>query len=226
VTKSILGTLTIGQAPRPDITPILDRYLPATVRCIHAGVLDGLSREEIGARYAPRPGEAVLVTRLHDGSAVLLGKPAVCAAIQTKLETLEAQECGVILLLCTGEFKGLTCRKAWLVEPDQIVPQAAAALAGARRVGIVVPVQAQIESEARKWQTLQLPPVYAVASPYESNTAALARASQQLREQGADLIVLDCMGFVECHREIAARACGLPVVLSNALVAKLVAELF
>ena len=49
----ILGTLTIGQAPRPDVVPIIDRYVASRVRRIHRGVLDGLSRAEIDARYKP-----------------------------------------------------------------------------------------------------------------------------------------------------------------------------
>ena len=35
---TILGTLTIGQAPRPDVTPILDRYVPTSVKRIHRGL--------------------------------------------------------------------------------------------------------------------------------------------------------------------------------------------
>ena len=47
--ETMLGTLTIGQAPREDVTPILDRYIPASVARIHRGLLDGFSREEIAA---------------------------------------------------------------------------------------------------------------------------------------------------------------------------------
>ncbi len=46
-----MGTLTIGQAPRSDITPILDAALPSHVRCLHAGVLDGLDDAAIAARF-------------------------------------------------------------------------------------------------------------------------------------------------------------------------------
>jgi len=52
---TILGTLTIGQAPRHDVTPILDRYVPTSVKRIHRGLLDGLSRDEIAARMLPKP---------------------------------------------------------------------------------------------------------------------------------------------------------------------------
>ena len=53
-----LGTLTIGQAPRADVVPMIDRHVPERVRRIHRGVLDGLSYAEIA------PGEAALVTRV------------------------------------------------------------------------------------------------------------------------------------------------------------------
>src|SRR5215831_10977915 len=68
--ETILGTLTIGQAPRPDVTPILDRYVPTSVRRIHRGLLDGLASDAIADAYAAKAGEAVLVTRLAAGSSM------------------------------------------------------------------------------------------------------------------------------------------------------------
>lgn len=229
VTRALkLGTLTIGQAPRSDITPILDAQLPANLEVIHMGVLDGLSRAEIDAGFTPQAGHATLISRLLDGTSVVLDKPAVRRVMQDKLDALDAQGCTVILILCTGEFDGLTSRHAWLVEPDRIVPPAAAALAGERQVGIIVPLAGQVDSEAHKWSALQHPPMCAVASPYADGPdgdAALTAAARNLRERGARLLVLDCMGFVERHREIAQAASGLPVVLSNALIARLCATL-
>jgi len=220
-----LGTLTIGQAPRPDITPILARHLSPYTQCIHAGLLDGLARADIERLYTPEPGQATLITRLLDGSAVVVSKPKVLALMNRKIAALRAQGCGFILLLCTGAFDGLVCDGAWLIEPDLIVSPSVAAIAGGRQVGIVVPLQAQVASEAHKWRALARAPVCAVASPYADDTATLAEAARDLKEQGAELLVMDCMGFVETHREVAAQASGLPVILSNALIARLTAEL-
>lgn len=220
-----LGTLTIGQAPRSDITPVLQQHLPSAVRCLHVGVLDGLSKEEIATRFAPQPGDAVLTTRLLDGSSVILGKPAVHMVLQEKLDMLEARGCQLIALLCTGEFEGLACKNAWLVEPDHLVPPVVAALVGSHQVGVVVPLPEQMQSEARKWQPLAKPPLYGVASPYAEGSGAIIRAAQDLKARGAEILVLDCMGFTERHRELAREASGLPVLLSNALVARLLAEL-
>ena len=220
-----LGTLTIGQAPRPDITPILAQHLSPRTQCVHAGLLDGLTRADIESRYAPEAGQATLITRLLDGSSVVISKPKVLALMNRKLAALRAQGCSFILLLCTGAFEGLVCDGAWLIEPDLIVSPSVAAIAGQRQVGIVVPLQSQVASEAHKWRSLARLPICAVASPYADDTALLAQAARDLKAQGAELLVMDCMGFVEAHREVAAQASGLPVMLSNALIARLTAEL-
>ncbi|TKI04882.1 AroM family protein [Martelella alba] len=220
-----IGTLTIGQAPRSDITPILDAALPGHIACLHAGVLDGLDDEAIAARFAPRPGDALLTSRLLDGRAVVMGKPAVGVAVQQKIHWLAAQGCQIIILLCTGEFQGLSCENAWLIEPDQLLPPTLNALVGSRRAGILVPLAAQIASEETKWRGAKVPPVFAVASPYTAGEADVAAAARALAEQGAELIVADCIGYTGWHREICARQVTQPVILSNRLLADLVRNL-
>lgn len=219
-----LGTITIGQAPRADITPILDAALPREVERLHVGLLDGLTRAEIAARFATRPGQPELITRLLDGSVVTIDRAAAGEAAKAKLAELEAKGCTTILLLCTGQFAALSTRAAWLVEPDHIVPPAVAALAEAHQVGVVVPLPSQVASEGGKFSGLRRPPIYGVASPYAEGDQALAEAARRLRAEGAEVLLMDCMGFVERHRRIAADAAGCPVILSNALIAKLTAE--
>lgn len=222
---TLLGTLTIGQAPRADITPILAEHLPAEVECIHLGVLDGLDNATIARRFPVLPGEAVLTTRLLDGSAVIMGKSAVRAAVQAKLNELEQLGCRTIALLCTGEFHGLACERAWLLEPDLLVPPVVTSLTHGRQVGILVPLPGQMASEGAKWRALARAPVYAAASPYNSTPQQLTAAALELKAQAAEVIVMDCMGYTERHRSIVREATGLPVVLSNALLARLLAAL-
>ncbi|HTZ37953.1 MAG TPA: AroM family protein [Stellaceae bacterium] len=222
--QRVLGTLTIGQAPRPDVTPILDRHVPAAVRRIHRGVLDGLSRKAIRARYETAPGEAVLITRLQDGAAVELSRRRMREGVEEALARLEDEGCDVILLLCTGTFAGLACRKAWLVEPDHVIPPVVAGLLEGRRLGIVVPLASQIVSENEKWRPLASAPLYAAASPYGDDTEPLVAAGRRLAQDGAAALLLDCIGFTERHRAALAPL-GLPVILSNAVVAKAVGEL-
>jgi protein AroM len=88
-----------------------------------------------------------------------------------------------------------------------------------------VPLPEQAASEAGKFAALAIDPICEAASPYDGSLQALERAAATLRERGAQMLLLDCMGFTEMHRQAAGQASGLPVILSNALIAKLTAEL-
>lgn len=144
---------------------------------IHVGLLDGLRRDEIAARFAPVTGRPELITRLLDGTVITIDRQAAQAAAKVKLSELEERGCTTILLLCTGQFADLACRKAWLVEPDPIVRPSVAALAQDRQVGIVVPLASQIDSESGKWAGLSRRPICAVASPYAGDDSAVAKAA-------------------------------------------------
>ncbi len=47
-----IGAITIGQAPRDDVVPEMEKRLGPPVRVLQAGALDGLSRADITA-FAP-----------------------------------------------------------------------------------------------------------------------------------------------------------------------------
>ena len=64
----------------------------------------------------------------------------------------------------------------------------------------------------------------AAASPYTGTPDELAAAATSLRERGAGIIALDCMGYTEAMRDIVATATGLPVVLARSVAARLAAE--
>lgn len=218
------ATLTIGQAPRTDIMPLLDEYLPRD-RVTHAGLLDGLTREQVEQRFAPEEGEDVLVSRLLDGTQVRLASSRVEQALQLKIDWLESEGCETILLLCTGEFHHLKAKSAMLLEPDRIIPPLINGIVGSHQIGVVVPVAEQIKHQAGKWLKLVKPPCYATASPYQADEQTLKQAALSLKQQGAQVVVLDCIGYQRRHADIIQRHIDVPVLLSNALVVKLAAEL-
>ena len=49
--------------------------------------------------------------------------------------------------------------------------------------------------------------------------------SDDLLERGADVLMLDCLGFHQRHRDLLQKALDVPVLLSNVLVARLASEL-
>ena len=218
------ATLTIGQAPRSDILPLLTAHLPDEP-VTHFGLLDGLSREQIEQRYAPQEGDAVLVAVLLDGSQILLSAANAERGLQEKIDQLEAQGCTTILLLCGGEFGQLHASSALLIEPERMIPPLIGAMVGTHRAGIVVPVESQIGWQANKWRKLEKPPCFAVASPYLTDDQALTEAAKRFAEQGAEVVVLDCIGYNHHHVKVLEQHLDVPVLLANVLMVQLAAEL-
>ena len=220
-TRTIIGTITIGQAPRADIAPLINDALPPDVECLHVGVLDGLDAAQIAERFPASLGESLLTSRLLDGSAVVMGKRAVRAGLTKKIAFLEEAGASLILLLCTGEFDGLAAKKARLIEPDHVIPPVVKALAGSVTLGVMVPLAEQAQSEIRKWQATGMKLVFASASPYTASAEDVQAAARSLRDQGAEFIVLDCMGYRLEHKAWCREVVDVPVVASTDLMVHL-----
>ena len=60
-----LGMITIGQAPRADIAPFIEKYLDGRAELIQVGALDGMSKEYIEQSLSPGKGDYVLTSRLR-----------------------------------------------------------------------------------------------------------------------------------------------------------------
>jgi protein AroM len=221
-----LGTVTIGQAPRPDVVPILEAHLPGGVERVHVGVLDRLGDADIAAQFAPRPNQTRMVTRLADGRGIEVDAAAAEAGVQRKLLELEDAGCSVVVVLCTGVFRGLRTRRAWLIEPDRILPALVGGLVGPRKVGLVSPLAMPLDAARRKWAALQLPPRVAVASPYVDGETAVRTAALELKRDGAEVVLMDCIGYSEPQRRAAAAASGLTVLSSADLIARVTGACF
>ncbi|UFJ39261.1 AroM family protein [Brevibacillus humidisoli] len=220
-----LGVATIGQAPRPDAGPILEKHLGGKAELVQVGVLDGMSEAEVNERLAPAKGQYTLTSRLTNGVSVVMAREKIEPILQEKIDGLEKEGCEQILVLCTGVFHNLKTKSAYLIEPDQIITPTVAAMVKGRRFGVIVPLPDQAASLADKWQPHGVEPLYAAASPYEFQRDTLEAAAVSLQQQGAEIILLDCMGYVEEMRQIAGEASGLPVILSNAIMAKIISEM-
>lgn len=211
--------VTIGQAPRPDI---LDEMLPLwgdAFEIEEHGALDGLSRDDITA-LGPTPGEARLVSRLRDGSEVVLRADAVHDRVERVVRRLDDGERDVLVLLCTGPFEGLESR-SFLLKAQAVVDYGMQPFCeGAIRIGVLVP-------HAQQRETFHYAPsdgqelVVSHASPYSDDR--FDEAAEEL--SASDVIVLHCMGYTEAQRARIAERTGRPVLLARRLVASAVAQL-
>src|SRR5665647_3521092 len=120
-----LGVLTVGQAPRDDVTPTLRAVLGESVLLRESGALDGLTEEGL-ADLAPRDSETPLETRLSGGAPVLVAEERLVPLLRAAAERL-ARSCDLTLLLCSGEFPALAESHIGVVQPvlvaeERLVP--------------------------------------------------------------------------------------------------------
>lgn len=215
-----LGALTIGQSPRTDVIPDLRTVLGHDVEIVEAGALDDLSPDEI-ARLAPDHTDTVLVTRLRDGGSVRVAHRHVVPLLHRQIDAL-ASSVEAILLLCTGTFEPFTASRP-VVYPERLMVAVAAALAP-RHVGVITPDARQIDDQLRRWKQVA-PRITAVAaSPYDA-AATLPALAAGLANEGADLIVLESLGYSLAMKAAVRSAARRPVLLPRTILARAAAEL-
>lgn len=219
-----IGAITIGQSPRADVVPEMLDMLGPGVDLIEGGALDGLSADEI-ERMAPGAGDDVLVTRLRDGSSVQIAERLILSRMQAEIERLTTAGVEVVALLCTGTFPAFNSARL-IVELDKVVQHFVAGVAGGRRLGAVVPAPSQVDQWTRRWERLVGQGAVRVeaGSPY-ADLVGIEQAVERLAGWGAELIVLDCIGYSAAMKARTAAIAGVPVILPRTVLARALAEL-
>lgn len=215
---SVIAIVTIGQSPREDVVPELQRYLPAA-RFVEAGALDDLDDRAIAA-LAPKGDDFPLVTRLRNGRSVVLGEDAITPRMQAAIARLEA-DADLVIVLCTGEFDVSSRRP--LLFPGRILASTVMAVHGGRPIAILAPHDGQVTLVGDRWRKRGVQATVLAASPYaETDFEAVGRHA---RDAGATLVVMDCLGYSLAMKAAVTRGSGLPALLVRSLAARVAAEL-
>ncbi|MBS6737977.1 AroM family protein [Phytobacter diazotrophicus] len=222
--SSTMAILTVGVVPVQTILPLLTEHI-SEQQITHFSLLGKMDPQDVLTDYKVDPGETPLPTRLCDGSIVMVSREKVERDLQSVIEVMDNQGYDVILLMSTADIRGLNARNAILIEPQRIIPPLVASIVDGHQVGVIVPIPELMEPQQRKWSVLEKTPFYTLAHPYEATEYQLVSAGKELIEQGADVLMLDCLGFHQWHRDLLQKSLDVPVLLSNVLVARLASEL-
>lgn len=215
--------VTIGQSPRIDLVPEMRSELAAilpghALEITEIGVLDGLSCADLDAMRA-RTDEARFVTRLADGREITVSTRRIEAALNAFLAGIDGQF-DIIVLLCTGTSVARP-EKSLLIEAQALVDGMTTALAsGARRLGVLVPDEAQIEG-FRAAHGLPDEARCLACSPYAG--ADFEAVGRQFA--GCDLIVMHCMGYTAEMARQVRRASNARILLSRRIVTGGIAQI-
>ena len=216
-----IGAITIGQAPRDDVVPEMEKLLGAGVRVLQAGALDGLSRGDIAA-LAPSDGKDALITRLTDGTEVIVSKPAILGRLQACLDAL-APKTDACVILCAGKFPAFQSPHPVLL-PERLIAAAADAVWEGGRLGVIVPIPHQRAGAAARWQHIDPDVAVAVASPYQGAGDVMS-AAEELRRAGVTLTIMNCLGFTSATKAVVRDVTRAPALLPISLIARFLAEL-
>lgn len=215
----LLGVVTIGQTPRPDLEASFGRHAPrAEVRVL--GALDGLAPAEVAALAVPDA--YPLLVRLAGGETAEVPLATLAPRVQERARELAARGAAAVVVACAGAFPAIDCSVPVLL-PGTLLPGVVRALTRTGRIGVVAPIEAQVAAARCKWATDGFDPKVTWGSPHDERQ--LAAAAREMADLALEVVVLDCMGHGDEYREAFARCCGRPVVLAQSVVARVAGAL-
>ncbi len=216
---AILGVVTIGQTPRPDLEAAFQRHAPAAAIRV-AGALDGLSPADI-SRLAT-PGSYPLLVRKSDGGTARIPLTTLAPLVEERALRLAEEGAAVIVVACAGAFPEIRCGVPVLL-PGKLLPGVVRAITTSGRIGVVTPLADQVPAAREKWTGDGFDVEVAWASPYVHEE--MVAAADAMRNPALEVVVLDCMGHGDEYRRSFALRCGRPVLLAQSVVARVAGEL-
>lgn len=218
-----VGAITIGQAPRVDVTSDIMEIFNGKVELLQGGGLDGLTRTEI-EKFKPEEGDYVLVSRLTDGSSVTFAERHILPRLQQRIYDLEEQGVKFIMFFCTGDFPDTFKSSVPLIFPCKILNHIVPLLTKTSNIITVTPSPLQVAQCEKKWRNYVIQVTSVPASPY-GDQETLKAAAYKIRDMDGDLVILDCIGYTQEMKEMFSAITGKMIVLSRTILARVVSEL-
>lgn len=214
-----LGLVTIGQAPRTDVTPDIVEQLPDWMEVVEAGALDEFdSAAAVREAVGPREDEPIFVTRMRDGSSVTVDRASVIDLVQARIHDL-AEEVSTIAVLCTGDFPDFEADVP-VLEPSDLLHGWASSIVDGGTIGVLMPKAEQLDQTFDKWDGFDV--VAAAGSPY-TDEDEVGPAAEAIGTD-ADLVVMDCMGYTPEMKDTVREKTGAGVLLGRSVLAKTATE--
>ena len=209
-----LALVTIGQAPRVDITPDMMSGFKTEYDITEFGALDGMTKEEV-AELAPKNGAACLVSRMTDGSEVVCSAEEIEKRLETLFEKIDPEQFDAILMLCSGKLHAAVHTLPVFSPFDTLSAEIDARRAAKDVVGVISPHADQIGKMQAHFTSAD-EARFASASPYAVDE--FAKAGEALKE--TDIIIMNCMGFDSAMAAKVEAAANVPTMTVRQLFMK------
>lgn len=219
-----IGFATIGQSPRVDLVPYLIDKLGVAVDVLERGVMDGMDADQLAA--LDRGDEGLhMVTKLHGGGSARIAYDLAVPRMQAEVDALVADGADLVVILCGADWSALRASVP-IVNPGKLFPNVVQALAAGSKLGVVKPAAHQIVTTEKQYRDLGLDAAVTSAFPYDDAADDAARvAGGALRQAGAEIVWMTCVGMNESMRDALREELDVPVILARSLLARVIGEL-
>lgn len=190
-----------------------------------SGALDGLNDDQLREMIADPIATGVPV-ELKDGSWIYVSHDQIDRRARSVIDALKAGGTETIMMCCTLPWHSLEALPGVVCPSRVMEANAVALLPKGGTLGVVQPDVNTVDEEIKHWCDLGVPVVAATISPGENTLEELSEACRKLVEQGADLIVLDCLAFTREHWRIVRETTGKPVILPVSLMGKVLDDAY
>lgn len=222
--KSKIGFITIGQSPRPDIIGEMKSIIRDKLQIIEGGALDGLSKDEVfSLLHASPSAEEYLVTKLRDGTSVVMPKNIIVKRIEGVLKSFENQGITVAAILCVGEFPEYQFNGI-VLKPGDLSLKLVSSLYQVGKGVIVIPLEEQRKGAMGRWSFSRIRPNIKVFAA-DSDLKKLEHLSEEIEQEAPDFVVLECMGFGEQMKQKIRSKVQCPVILPKTLLGHMIKEI-
>lgn len=220
-----IGVVTIGQSPRTDVVPEIERLVCGAnnshdVTFLEKGTLDGLTADDIES-LAPKDEKDLLITRLRNGTEVAVDKQLIIPRVQRAIVQLNDEGAEIIALLCSDEFPPFRS-EAPLILPARLLSGVLSSITIEGQLGVMVPSEKQVEAIAQAYRRLGFPAIAVGASPYGGRDAII-NAANRLKGEVA-LVVMDCFGYNLEMKKQVSKTTRTPVILVRSVLAFTLSE--
>ena len=208
-----------------DTAEFIRQHLKTDAQLNISGALDGLDDNQL-REMAADPIATGVPVELEDGSWLYVDHHQIDRQARVRIDQLQADGNKTLMMCCTLPWPSLEALPGVICPSRVLEANALALLPKGGTLGVVQPDDNTKDEEIKHWRALDVPVVTTTISPHENSLDELGAATQGLVEQGADLIVLDCLAFTEEHwqrvREVAAK----PVLLPMSIMGKVLDETY
>lgn len=214
-----VAVVTLGQTPRADVVPELCVLAGRPMEAVEFGVLDGVDADVL-ARISPGPGEPALLTRLRDGSDIVMSIDWTSDRMQEIYTEIAGLDIDLVVLM-SSLLGAVPAPAQTTIFCDRVVVRTIETFVDAGlRVGILLSLDGQSDMVVR--DRMRRPELARVAIARPGDQAALAVAIDELDD--CDVLILHSVTYSEEERQKAAARSGKPVVMARQLVASAIRE--